>query len=65
MVEIDGIGHLDQMVRMDDDFRQNSMVLTGDRVFLRVSTLALRYAADDFMKQLIAALEQGRANCGG
>jgi len=65
VVEIDGIGHLDQQVRLDDDFRQNSMVLTGDRVFLRVSTLALRYAADDFMKQLIAALEQGRAKSGG
>ena len=65
VVEIDGIGHLDQMVRMDDDFRQNCMVLTGDRIFLRVSTLALRHWPDDFMTQLIAALEQGRAKCGG
>jgi len=61
VVEIDGTGHLDTAVVLDDNYRQNSIVLHGDRVFLRVSTLTLRYNAAEFMLQLIEALDQGRA----
>lgn len=67
VVEIDGIGHNELAEEMDDDFRQNSLVISGDRRFLRVSTAKLRHDPDEFIGQLVDALEQGaadRAGCG-
>lgn len=61
VVEIDGIGHTNLATAMDDHYRQNSIVLQGDRIFLRVSTLVLRHEAETFMAQLVEALEQGCA----
>ena len=60
VVEIDGVGHSDLEVEMDDDYRQNSLVISGDRIFLRVSTATLRHDSDTFITQLKAAHEQGR-----
>lgn len=58
VVEIDGIGHTDLETWIDDQERQNEVVISGDRLFLRVSNLALRYEPEVFMDQLQRALRQ-------
>lgn len=62
VVEIDGVGHVELAQWIDDQERQNEVVVTGDRVFLRVSNFVLRYEPEVFMDQLTRALAEGCAN---
>lgn len=55
VVEIDGLGHLDAEVRLDDQWRANELTLQSTRV-LRVSALALRTDADRYFAQIRRAL---------
>ena len=59
VVEIDGLGHLDTEVHLDDQWRANELVLQGS-VVLRVPGLALRLDPDPFFEQLAQALNQLR-----
>jgi hypothetical protein len=60
VVEIDGIGHLDTEVRLDDQWRENELVLQG-AVVLRIPGLALRMEPDRYFAQIKRALTQLRA----
>lgn len=55
-VEIDGFDHIKPGRWMDDHTRQNSLVVQGHRIFLRVSSWALRYEPELFMIDLARAL---------
>jgi very-short-patch-repair endonuclease len=54
VVEIDGSQHQWGVASTDDQFRQNSLVLRGDRV-LRMTLMGLRLAPDQFMDQVCEA----------
>lgn len=54
VVEIDGAQHTWGLASTDDQFRQNAVVLRGDRV-LRMTLMGLRLQPDDFMDQVCAA----------
>lgn len=54
VVEIDGAAHREGLNVVADDLRQNSLVLTGDRV-LRISVIGLRLESDLFLSQVHAA----------
>ncbi|MEO5981441.1 MAG: hypothetical protein ABIQ13_03900 [Pedococcus sp.] len=54
VVEIDGAQHAWGLASTDDQFRQNSLVLSGDRV-LRMTLLGLRLQPQEFMDQVCAA----------
>jgi hypothetical protein len=53
-VEIDGSQHQWGVAATDDHFRQNALVLEGDRV-LRMTLMGLRLAPDRFMDQVCEA----------
>lgn len=55
IAEIDGRGHLDYKVRLDDMFRDNSMALQGS-ITLRIPYLALRLEPARWMAQVRKAL---------
>lgn len=55
VVEIDGLGHLETEVHLDDQWRANELTLQGAQV-LRIPALALRLDADPFFEQLQRAL---------
>lgn len=57
IVEIDGLGHLDTHVRVDDQLRANEMSLQGDTV-MRVPAVVLRTAPEPFLRQIESALTQ-------
>lgn len=59
VVEVDGLGHLDTDVQLDDQWRANELVLQGS-VVLRVPGLALRVDPEPFFEQLSRALDQLR-----
>jgi hypothetical protein len=54
VVEVDGAQHTWGLATMDDQFRQNDVVLRGDRV-LRMTLLGLRLAPEAFMDQVCQA----------
>ncbi|KRF28311.1 hypothetical protein [Phycicoccus sp. Soil802] len=54
VVEIDGSQHQWGVASTDDHFRQNALVISGDRV-LRMTLMGLRLAPDRFMDQVCAA----------
>jgi very-short-patch-repair endonuclease len=54
VVEIDGSQHQWGAASTDDQFRQNALVISGDRV-LRMTLLGLRLAPDRFMDQVCTA----------
>jgi very-short-patch-repair endonuclease len=54
VVEIDGAQHTWGLAATDDQFRQNAVVIRGDRV-LRMTLLGLRLAPDAFMDQVCQA----------
>lgn len=54
VVEIDGSQHQWGVAGTDDQFRQNALVLQGDRV-LRMTLMGLRLAPDQFMDQVCEA----------
>jgi very-short-patch-repair endonuclease len=54
VVEIDGAQHSWGLASMDDQFRQNAVVIRGDRV-LRMTLLGLRLAPEAFMDQVCQA----------
>ena len=56
LVEIDGIGHLDAQVFVEDYFRANE-ITRANEVLLRIPGLALRMEPDRFMKQLRRTLK--------
>ncbi len=58
-VEIDRLHHVDVEVWMDDQVRQNDLVIDGHRTFLRVSTWIPKYDLDIFMTQLGRDLGKG------
>lgn len=55
VVEIDGAGHLWGLKSVDDNLRENAVVIGGDRV-LRVNVIGLRLDEDAFMEQVREAL---------
>jgi hypothetical protein len=52
MVEIDGSQHQWGVAATDDNFRQNDLVLRGDRI-LRMTLMGLRLEPDRFMDQVV------------
>ena len=60
IVEIDGLGHLDTEVRVDDQWRANELTMQGATV-LRVPAIVLRTNPEPFFAQLHRALSQLRA----
>lgn len=54
-VEIDGAGHLWGLAQMDDNLRENQLVIDGDRV-LRITLIGLRLTEETVMDQVAAAL---------
>ena len=54
VVEIDGAQHQWGLAATDDQFRQNAVVLRGDRV-LRMTLMGLRLNPQEFMDQVCAA----------
>ncbi|NYF97371.1 hypothetical protein [Janibacter cremeus] len=54
-VEIDGAGHLWGLAQMDDNLRENQLVIDGDRV-LRITLIGLRLNEETVMDQVAAAL---------
>lgn len=54
VVEIDGSQHQWGVASTDDQFRQNELVISGDRV-LRMTLMGLRLSPDRFMDQVCAA----------
>lgn len=54
VVEIDGAQHQWGLAATDDQFRQNAVVLRGDRV-LRMTLMGLRLQPEQFMDQVCAA----------
>lgn len=56
VAEVDGIGHLEFDQYVDDQERQNDVVLTEGCVVLRATNLVLRYEPEVFMGQLQVAL---------
>lgn len=54
VVEIDGSGHRSGLAVMDDNLRQNTVVLGGETV-LRIDLVGLRLQADVFMAQVCRA----------
>lgn len=54
VVEIDGSQHQWGLASTDDQFRQNALVISGDRV-LRMTLMGLRLAPGRFMDQVCAA----------
>lgn len=63
-VEIDGAGHLWGLAQMDDNLRENQLVIDGDRV-LRITLIGLRLNEETVMDQVAAALRSDWAqdNC--
>jgi very-short-patch-repair endonuclease len=59
VVEIDGAQHTWGLAATDDQFRQNAVVIRGDRV-LRMTLLGLRLAPDAFMDQVCQAYARFR-----
>lgn len=59
VVEVDGLGHLDADVQLDDQWRANELALQGSTV-LRIPGLALRLDPDPFFAQLQRAIDQLR-----
>lgn len=55
VVEIDGAGHLWGLKSLDDNLRDNAVVIDGDRV-MRINVVGLRLGEDAFMDQVSAAL---------
>lgn len=55
VVEIDGAGHLWGLNGLDDNLRDNAVVIDGDRV-LRINVIGLRLSEDTFMDQVGDAL---------
>ena len=55
VVEIDGAGHLWGLKSVDDNLRENAVVIGGDRV-LRVNVIGLRLDEHAFMEQVREAL---------
>jgi hypothetical protein len=60
VVEIDGLGHLETAVYVDDQWRANELMLQGAPV-LRIPALALRTDPEPFFQQLRRALSTLRA----
>lgn len=60
VVEIDGLGHLETSVHLDDQWRANELMLQGAPVF-RVPALALRLDPNAVFEQLGRALRPPRA----
>lgn len=56
VVEVDGLGHLALDVWMDDQVKQNERMISGDRIFLRTSNVALKWEPWVIMDQLRRAL---------
>ena len=54
VVEIDGSQHQWGVAATDDQFRQNELVIAGDRV-LRMTLMGLRLDPERFMDQVCAA----------
>ena len=52
MVEIDGSQHQWGVAATDDNFRQNDLVLRGDRI-LRMTLMGLRLEPERFMDQVV------------
>ena len=64
VVEIDGSQHQWGLAPTDDQFRQNALVISGDRV-LRMTLMGLRLDSERFMDQVCAAhaaLSRSRAS---
>ncbi|WP_435203120.1 hypothetical protein [Janibacter sp. GS2] len=63
VVEIDGAGHRWGLNAVDDNLRDNAVVIDGDRV-LRINVIGLRLSEEAFMDQLAGALrsEWAQAN---
>ncbi len=59
VVEIDGAQHAWGLAATDDQFRQNAVVLAGDRV-LRMTLVGLRLRPDAFMDQICQAMRESR-----
>lgn len=59
VVEIDGVGHLDADVHIDDQWRANEMVMQDAKV-LRIPGLALRIHPEPFFVQLERTLDAMR-----
>jgi very-short-patch-repair endonuclease len=59
VVEIDGAQHAWGLASTDDQFRQNAVVIRGDRV-LRMTLLGLRLAPEAFMDQVCQAYARFR-----
>ena len=59
VVEIDGAQHAWGLSGTDDQFRQNAVVLRGDRV-LRMTLVGLRLSPDAFMDQVCEAYRRFR-----
>lgn len=57
IVEIDGAGHLDATVQLEDSFRANELSLENSRV-MRIPALALRLQPDRVFAQLQRALQR-------
>ena len=55
VVEIDGAGHLWGLNAVDDNQRDNALVIGGDRV-LRINVIGLRLDEDTCLDQVEAAL---------
>ncbi len=55
VVEIDGAGHLWGLAQVDDNLRENQVVIDGDRV-LRINVVGLRLNEETVMDQVAAAL---------
>lgn len=60
IVEVDGLGHLEPEVFIEDQWRANEMTLQ-DATVLRLPALTLRVAADSFFEQLGRALRKAAA----
>ena len=55
VVEIDGAGHRWGVKEVEDNLRDNAVVIDGDRV-MRINVVGLRLEEDAFMDQVLAAL---------
>lgn len=62
VVEIDGLGHLEAEVHLDDQWRANELMLQAAPV-LRIPSLALRTDPEPFFIQLTKALQQLNISC--
>lgn len=57
VVEIDGLGHVDFEVWLDDHDRQNELVLSGDEILLRTSNYVVKHEPWRIMDQLERAIK--------